>query len=124
MCDRCFVCAEQAIRGLPDYLSQTMSEYYVSIDDCVPLPGSQIGLTTTAETTSENYCKIEKIKQIDRAMNSISTRVEAWLENAKQAPTVQAIQSLFSQEELTDAGHFVPRCKNTFYEVCRSFVEL
>lgn len=52
------------------------------------------------------------MRQLDRVLEVISTRVDEWLQNATMDPSVQGFQALFTQEELTDQNHYVPRCKS------------
>ena len=114
------ICAHGSIKGLPGYLSKTLPIYFANIDDCVA-PVIPFGFESetievkdrkTRETGSlDHHCKTSKMRHLQKLVESIRVRTEAWLEYVKENPSVKGLQALFTPEEIQSATPYVPRCK-------------
>ena len=63
----------------------------------------------------DHHCKTGKLRQLEKFIESIRKRTEAWLKYARKNPSVKGLKKLFTQQELKDAKLlFVPRCKYKF----------
>ena len=90
-----------------------MPQFFSELGHCVaPIPvqyGIEDDVFKSDDSGEDHHCKTYKMKHLDRLLESIQTRVEAWLEYVKQDPGVRGLQALFTQEEISKATPYVPR---------------
>jgi len=114
------MCAQDAITFLPDYLGKTVTLYLAEIDDCIapdiPFGFEEASLEqatkddqTSASESLDHYCKAGKMRHLEKLLESIKVRSEAWLAYAQENPSVKGFQALFTQQEKEDATRYVPR---------------
>ena len=122
-------CAYDSIKLLPSYLEATMLTFFEGLSPCVdpvyPIYGeSKIekssadepvstsnGFSLSSRQNLQESCKLDKEKSIDRLLESIRVRVNAWLAAMGESPEVSSLVALFSQDEINHAPHYIPRCK-------------
>lgn len=117
---RCFACAHESITSLPEYLKANLDEYFAEIDDCTEVV---IPMGFEAETVAkhaskqketgnlDHHCKTSKISHLNKMLDSIKARVEAWATYVKEDHGLKGLQALFTKEEIHASSHYVPRCK-------------
>ena len=67
---------------------------------------------TTLQNKLNDFCKVDKRRSINRLLESIKTRVDAWLTAVGEQPEVQSLVALFHENELDSTSRYIPRCKS------------
>ena len=86
------MCNQGAIEALPAYLSVTVKQFFGELGSCIPAPPLLLGievdyLKPAIETGNDDYhCKTSKINQLERLVESIKVRVEAWKKYVRADP--------------------------------------